>query len=116
MKAMKLCFKKKYTRALPLFLKAIEDKDNAEYIKYALYNGAICLMNLENYINAISLLKMFLEIEIGESILYFNLAYCYFCIGNNKKALVNFNTAWALSNEDVKCEEAVNSLLNKLNT
>ena len=112
--AMKLCFKKDYKHAIPLFLKALDDTDNLEYVECTIYNVAVSFMNLEDYTQAISFLTMYLKRWTGDSMLYFNLAYCYTCIGHNKKALLNYNAAWVINDNDNKCESVIDFLLYKL--
>lgn len=112
--AMDLCFKKDYKHAIPLFIKALDDTDNLEYVKYAVYNVAVSFMNLEDYTQAISFLTMYLKRWTGDSMLYFNLAYCYTCLDDNKKALLNYNAAWVNNVNDNKCKGVIDFLLSKL--
>jgi tetratricopeptide (TPR) repeat protein len=99
---------KDYRRAIDLYQKAIELKDN-ESASY--YNSAVCFIKLKEYSRAIPLLKMAISIKIDSKYL-FNLGYCYAMLKNNKKALLYFNTAWTLDGSDKDCEKAINLIIN----
>ena len=49
-----------------------------------------------------------------ESKYFFNLGYCYAMKENSNKALINFNIAWALNNDDLDCEKAINMITKKI--
>jgi tetratricopeptide (TPR) repeat protein len=99
---------KDYKRAIAMYQKAIEIKENEAA---AFYNAAVCFIKLNQYEKAISLLKTAIS-QKKESRYFFNLGYCYTMIKDNKKALVYFNTAWALDNTDKDCEKAINLIVN----
>jgi tetratricopeptide (TPR) repeat protein len=96
-----------YKRAIAFYQKAVETKDNEAA---SLYNAAVCFIKLKGYEKAIPLLKSAL-LQKQDSKYFFNLGYCYAMIKNNKKALVYFNTAWALDNNDKDCEKAINLII-----
>ncbi|OPJ58498.1 tetratricopeptide repeat protein [Clostridium oryzae] len=98
---------KDYKKALEFYKKAIESKDNEAS---AYYNSGVCLIKLKDYQNAMALLKKALKIR-DESKYYFNLAYCYAMTKNNKMALIYFNRAWCLDNDDKDCEKAINLIV-----
>ena len=101
---------KEYKRAIELYKKAVETKDNEAA---SLYNSAVCFIKLKEFNKAVPLLKNAIK-ENGNSKYYFNLAYCFAMLKNNRKALVNFNTAWALNNKDDDCSKAINIIISKL--
>ncbi|MDP4144298.1 MAG: tetratricopeptide repeat protein [Bacillota bacterium] len=109
-KANILYGKKDYKRALALYKKAIEFKDNEAA---ALYNSAVCLIKLKEYENAILLLKSAINLK-QDSRYFFNLGYCYAMLNNKKKALLYFNTAWSLDNSDDDCEKAINMIIHSI--
>ncbi|MBP2033661.1 tetratricopeptide (TPR) repeat protein [Clostridium algifaecis] len=96
-----------YKKAIELYEKAIKLKDNEVS---ALYNSAVCLIKLREYLKAIPKLKEAIRLK-RESKYFFNLGYCYAMLKNTKKALISFNTAWCLNNSDKDCEIAINILL-----
>ncbi|MBA5850322.1 hypothetical protein H2684_03190 [Clostridium sp. cel8] len=98
---------KDYRRAIAMYEKAIIVKDNEIS---SLYNSAVCLIKLNEYLKAIPKLKAAIKLK-KESKYFFNLGYCYTMLKNNKKALLSFNTAWSLDNSDSDCERAINILL-----
>lgn len=98
-----------YAKAIEMYKKALEIKENEAA---SLYNSAVCYIKLKKYNDAIILLKRAVYMR-KESRYFFNLGYCYAVLGNNKKALINFNTAWALDNNDVECEKAINLIMKK---
>ncbi|MDP4143150.1 MAG: tetratricopeptide repeat protein [Bacillota bacterium] len=102
--------KKDYGMALNAYMKALTTKQNEPAL---IYNCAMCLIKLQRYEDAIAFLKAAIELK-QDSRFYFNLAYCYAKIGDNKKALLYFNTAWALDNEDKDCERAIDMILRSL--
>jgi tetratricopeptide (TPR) repeat protein len=101
---------KEYKRAIELYKKAVETKDNEAA---ALYNSAVCFIKLKEFDKAVPLLRTAIK-ESESSKYYFNLAYCFAMLKNNRKALVNFNTAWALNNNDEDCSKAINIIISKL--
>ncbi|MDD6794260.1 MAG: tetratricopeptide repeat protein [Clostridiaceae bacterium] len=92
-----------YKRAIDYYKKAIETKDN-EACSY--YNAGVCFIKLKDYDNAIKMIKNALLLH-KESKYYFNLGYCYAMKDITNKALINFNMAWSLNNEDIDCEKAI---------
>jgi tetratricopeptide (TPR) repeat protein len=101
---------KEYKKAIELYKKAVETEDNQAA---SLYNAAVCFIKLKEFEKAVPLLKLAIK-ENGSSKYYFNLAYCYAMLKDNRKALVNFNTAWALNNNDEDCCKAINIIISKL--
>lgn len=100
--------KKDYVTAINLYKKSIEIKQNEAA---ALYNSAVCLIKLKSFKDASELIKKAINLK-SDSRYFFNLGYCYAMLNNNRKALIYFNTAWALDNTDSDCEKAVNKILN----
>lgn len=98
---------KDYRRAITLYEKAIAVKDNEIS---SLYNSAVCLIKLNEYLKAIPKLKSAITLK-KESKYFFNLGYCYTMLKDSKKALLAFNTAWALDNSDCDCKRAIDLLL-----
>lgn len=98
-----------YVKAIEMYKKAAVFKENEGA---SLYNSAVCYIKLNQYNEAIELLKRAITIK-KESKYFFNLGYCYAMLNNYKKALVNFNTAWALDNNDSECEKAINLITKK---
>ena len=96
-----------YKRAIYLYQKAVETKDNEAA---SLYNAAVCFIKLKQYEKAVPLLRSAL-LQKSDSKYFFNLGYCYAMLKNNKKALVYFNTAWSLDNNDKDCEKAINLII-----
>lgn len=101
--------KKQYKKAIDIYKKAIEIKDNKTA---SLYNTAVCFIKLKDYEKAIPLLMLAL-MEKQDSRYYFNLGYCYAMMKDSRKALIYFNTAWALDNTDLDCEKAINIIIEK---
>lgn len=101
---------KEYEKALKYYKKAIENKT---YEACSYYNSAVCCIKLKEFDKAIELLKSALSLK-KDSKYFFNLAYCYAMINNNKKALVYFNTAWSLDHEDKECEKAINLIVKNI--
>lgn len=99
--------KKQYKKAIDIYQKAIQVKENKTA---SLYNTAVCFIKLGNYENAIPLLHSAIR-EKQDSKYFFNLGYCYAMIKNSKKALIYFNTAWALDHNDSDCERAINLII-----
>lgn len=98
-----------YDKAIDLYKKAIYEEDNEIS---SLYNTAVCYIKLHKYENAICFLKIAIS-KKADSKYYYNLGFCYSMLNNTKKALIYFNTAWAIDNEDADCEKAVTFILNK---
>ena len=101
---------KEYKKALSLYKKAIETKENESI---ALYNASVCHIKLKEYSDAIELLNKAIALK-DDSEYYYNLALCYAYSNNNQKALLYFNTAWALNPDDEDCSKAINIILNNL--
>lgn len=101
--------RKQYKKAIDTYKKAIEIKDNKTA---SLYNTAVCFIKLREYEKALPLLKLAIT-EKQDSRYYFNLGYCYAMLKDAKKALIYFNTAWALDNNDIDCEKAINIIMEK---
>lgn len=101
---------KDYKNAILMYIKAVEEKDNEASARY---NAAVCFIKLTEFEKAIPLLKSAIKIK-PQGKYYYNLAYCYLMLKNIKKALVNFNIAWSIDNDDVDCENAINSILAKI--
>lgn len=99
-----------YKRAIDCYKKAIEIKDN-EACSY--YNSGVCFIKLREYDNAITMIKKALQLH-KESKYYFNLGYCYAMKEDTNKALINFNIAWALNNEDTDCEKAIKLITSRI--
>lgn len=100
---------KDYQNAITMYEKAVEFKDNESS---SLYNSSVCFIKLKEYTKAIPLLKSAIKLK-RESKYFFNLAYCYTMLNDNKKALIYFNMAWCLNNDDSDCEKAINVIIKK---
>jgi tetratricopeptide (TPR) repeat protein len=96
-----------YKRAIAIYNKALKFK---EYEISSMHNIALCYIKLEQYKRAIPLLKIASE-KNPTGTYYFNLAYAYYMARNYKKALLCFNTAWALSPENENCRIMIDHLL-----
>lgn len=101
---------KNYERAIDLYHKAASMVENEAS---CLYNSAVCHIKLYRFNEAIPLLKDALA-KKKDSKYYFNLGYCFNMLEDYKKALIYFNRAWSLDNEDEDCKEAVDFMLLKL--
>lgn len=101
---------KEYKSAINLYQKSAEIKD---FEAPSLYNSAVCFIKLKEYNAAIPLIYKALSYR-KESKYFFNLAYCYIMLDENKKALNYFNTAWSLDNSDFECEKAINIIIEKI--
>lgn len=101
---------KNYYKAIDLYKKAVSTGINEAS---SLYNCAVCFIKLKNYGSAISLLKSAIN-KKEDSKYYFNLGFCFTMLSDNKKALLNFNRAWALDNYDEDCKKAIDNILNTL--
>jgi len=106
-KANDLYNTKDYEKAISMYQKAIKTKDNEAA---SLYNTAVCFIKLKQYEKAIPLLKTAI-LKRRESKYFFNLGYCFAMLNNNNKALIYFNTAWSIDNEDSDCEKAINLII-----
>jgi tetratricopeptide (TPR) repeat protein len=107
-KANDLYNNKEYEKAIAAYKKAVQFSENTSA---SLYNIAVCFIKLNNYEKAIPLLKSAIK-EKEDSRYFFNLGYCYAMLKDLKKALIYFNTAWALDHEDYECEKAINLIVN----
>lgn len=103
--------KKDYKSALIFYEKSIRLNEN---LTSALYNAAVCLIKLKEYQKAIHLLKRAISFK-KESKYFFNLAYCNMRLKNKNKALIYFNTAWALDNSDNDCKKAISIIIKSYN-
>lgn len=101
---------KEYETALEFYQKSINAN---EYPACSYYNCGVCYIKLKDFDKAINMIKKALEFQ-KESKYFFNLGYCYAMKENIEKALINFNIAWALNNEDKDCEKAIRLITNKL--
>jgi tetratricopeptide (TPR) repeat protein len=101
--------KKDYKKAITSYKKAIE---NGESTTCSYYNLGVCYIKLKEYDLAIPFLRKAIELQ-KESKYFFNLAYCYAMKNEIKKALINFNIAWSLDNNDEDCEKAINLITSK---
>ncbi|MGL4772202.1 MAG: tetratricopeptide repeat protein [Clostridium sp.] len=99
-----------YEKAIDCYKQAVSSKTN-EACSY--YNAGVCFIKLKDFHNAISMIMEALRLQT-ESKYYFNLGYCYAMIENTKQALINFNIAWSLNNDDQDCEKAINLITSKL--
>ena len=99
-----------YKRAIDCYKKAIKTKDN-EACSY--YNSGVCFIKLKDYNNAITMIKEALILH-KDSKYFFNLGYCYAMQEDTNKALINFNIAWSLNNEDKDCEKAINLITSRI--
>ncbi|GAA0748205.1 tetratricopeptide repeat protein [Clostridium oceanicum] len=103
---------KDYKKAIDLYKKAANIKENEAS---SLYNASVCFIKLKQYSRAIPFLKSAIDFK-KDSKYFFNLGYCYAMLKNNKKALIYFNTAWSLNNNDYDCERAINIINKSLRT
>ena len=94
---------KDYTQAIYYYKKAILNNSNKAC---SYYNIGVCLIKLKKFDDAIDMLCNALSLQ-KESKYYFNLGYCYAMKDITNKALINFNMAWSLNNEDIDCEKAI---------
>lgn len=101
---------KDYQKAINLYKKAIDNKEN-EVCSY--YNTSVCFIKLGEYEKAIGFLKSALALK-SDSKYFFNLAYCYAMLKDNKRALLYFNTAWSMDSSDKDCEKAIKLILSNL--
>lgn len=108
--ANKLYNNKQYKKAIDAYKKSLNLKENKAA---CLYNTAVCFIKLKDYKSPIPLLKKAIE-DNPDSKYFFNLAYCYAMLKDSKKALIYFNTAWALDNDDSDCEKAINLIIKNL--
>lgn len=98
---------KNYYKAIDLYKKAVSTGINEAS---SLYNCAVCFIKLKKYESAVGLLKSAL-MKKEDSKYYFNLGFCFSMLGDNKKALLNFNRAWAYDNYDEDCKKAIDNIL-----
>ncbi|ARC84132.1 tetratricopeptide repeat family protein [Clostridium argentinense CDC 2741] len=106
-KANELYNNKKYEKAISMYTKAVEMKENEAA---SLYNTAVCFIKLKDFQKAIATLHCAIRLK-RESSYFFNLGYCHAMLNNNNKALNYFNTAWALNHGDKECEKAISIIL-----
>ncbi len=106
-KANDLYNTQEYKKAISLYQKAAKIKENEAA---SLYNAAVCFIKLKEYEKAVPLLKSAIN-QKRESKYFFNLGYCYAMLKDNRKALIYFNTAWSLDNNDIDCEKAINLII-----
>lgn len=106
-KANDLYNTKDYEKAILMYKKAVQTKENEAP---SLYNAAVCFIKLKQYEKAIPLLKSAI-IRRNDSKYFFNLGYCFAMLKDNKKALIYFNTAWSIDNDDSDCEKAINLII-----
>ena len=99
-----------YLRAIDCYKRAVSKKEN-EACSY--YNAGFFFIKLKDYDNAISMIQNALALQ-KDSKYYFNLGYCYAMKEDSNKALVNFNMAWALNNDDDDCEKAIKLITSKI--
>ncbi len=99
---------KDYRKAIELYKRAYEERNNEAA---ALYNAAVCFIKLSEYDKALPLLERAI-VHRRDSKYFFNLGYCYAMLKNNKKALIYFNTAWALDPSDGDCKKAIDLIIN----
>lgn len=105
-----ICYNSKnYKKAIDLYNLAIKNKDNEAS---SFYNSAVCHIKLKDFNTAMTMLKKAIMIR-QESKYFFNLAYCHTMKKNYDKALMYFNLAWALDNEDNECEKALNMIISQ---
>ncbi|MBU5453965.1 tetratricopeptide repeat protein [Caproiciproducens sp. MSJ-32] len=100
---------KEYEKAIASYKRAIE---NGESTTCANYNLGVCYIKLKEYDRAIPYFKKAISMQ-KESKYFFNLAYCYAMKNEIKKALINFNVAWALDNTDEDCKKAIEIIAKK---
>lgn len=98
-----------YSKAVELYKKASISGDNEIS---SLYNIAVCHIKLKQYANALTFLKEAIS-KKADSKYYYNLGYCYSMVGDNKKALLYFNTAWSIDSKDDDCKKAVDFILDR---
>ncbi|MGL5153201.1 MAG: tetratricopeptide repeat protein [Clostridium sp.] len=99
-----------YSKAIDCYRQAIDSKSN---IACSYYNSGVCFIKLKDFYSAISMITEALKLQ-SESKYYFNLGYCHAMLENTKQALINFNIAWSLNNDDNECEKAIKLITNKL--
>ena len=107
-KANDLYSSKEYEKAINLYKKSLQVKENE---CASLYNAAVCYIKLKKYDKAIPLLKVAISVK-SDSRYFFNLGYCYSALKDKRKALIYFNTAWALDHSDDDCKKAIDLILN----
>ena len=106
----KLYNNKNYEKAIDYYKKSVMNNEN-EACSY--YNAGVCFIKLKDFDNAILMINKAISIQ-KESKYFFNLGYCYAMKENSNKALINFNIAWALNNDDLDCEKAINMITKKI--
>lgn len=106
----KLYNNKDYEKAIAFYKKSVMNNEN-EACSY--YNAGVCFIKLKDFDNAILMINKAISIQ-KDSKYFFNLGYCYAMKENSNKALINFNIAWALNNDDLDCEKAINMITSKI--
>ena len=99
-----------YLKAIDCYTRSVKKNEN-EACSY--YNAGVCFIKLKDYDNAIIMLNKAIAIQ-QDSKYFFNLGYCFAMKDISHKALLNFNIAWALNNDDNDCEKAINLITSKL--
>lgn len=106
----KLYNNQNYEKAIDYYKKSVKKNEN-EACSY--YNAGVCFIKLKDYDNAILMLTKAISIQ-RDSKYFFNIGYCYAMKDQCDKALVNFNIAWALNNDDYDCEKAISLITNRI--
>lgn len=101
---------KDYKKAIDCYKKAAESQENGAC---SYYNSGVCFIKLKEYNKAIIMLKKAIEIQ-RESKYFFNLGYSYAMLDEKGKAIINFNIAWSLNNDDEDCKRAINLITSKI--
>lgn len=104
-----LYHKRNYIEALEKYKEALLTNENNSTI---LYNIGVCFLKLERYFDSIEFFKKAISNSYNSKYFY-NIGYCYTKLNNHKKALVYFNTSWAIDNSDDDCKNAINLILKK---
>ena len=90
LEAEKLMSQSKYREALPLLLKALDEKDYLSK-ETVVYNIAFCYLSINEYRKGASIFEQ-LILESGLSVdTAYNLGICYLRINELQKALMNFS-------------------------
>ena len=69
--------------------------------------------NSKEYKKAISYYRKSIADKENEACSYYNAGVCFIKLKDYKKALLNFNLAWAINNNDEDCKKAMNLILKK---
>lgn len=100
---------KDYINAIKYYKLAIENREN---LACSYYNAGVSYIKLKDYNTALGMIRNAISLQ-KESKYYFNLAYCYAMQENTNKALIYFNMAWAMDENDKECEKAIRLIVNK---